>query len=259
MNKIEHISFIGAGNVATHLATGLHSSGIKIVQVWSGHAENAEILANKTGAGVCKDLADLSTQVDMVIVSVKDDALPEVFNQLPLDLPAIVHTSGSLDMKLLQGRSANIGVFYPLQSFNKNEVVDLAQVPICVEANSDLFAEQLFQLGQRLKGNVQYINSTQRIQLHIAAVIANNFTNYLFSISHELVVKHHLPFSLLIPLIQRTVNRLGNGDPALMQTGPAQRGDVELIKKHIGLLTHDPEIAEVYKFLSDKIIKKAGN
>jgi predicted short-subunit dehydrogenase-like oxidoreductase (DUF2520 family) len=259
VNKIEHISFIGAGNVATHLATGLHKKGIKIVQVWSGHAENAEILAHKTNARVCEHLNDLSLDADLVIVSVKDDVLPEVLSRLPAGIPAIVHTSGSLDMKLLNGKSNHIGVFYPLQSFNKNEEVDLAPVPICVEANSDDFTEQIFQLGHRLSENVQYINSTQRIQLHIAAVIANNFTNYLYSISYELVVKHHLPFSLLIPLIQRTVNRLGHGDPVLLQTGPAQRGDVELIKKHIGLLTHDPEIAEVYEFISDKIKKKAGN
>lgn len=259
VNKINRISLIGAGNVATHIATRFFQNEIQIIEVWSKHGENAVKLAEKVNAKVCLNLSDIDTNIDLLVISVRDDAMNEVLSQLPFGINALVHTSGSLDMQLLKGKATSIGVLYPLQSFNKTDVVDWENVPVCVEANTDSFTEQLFELGKQLNGNVQYINSTQRVHLHIAAVIANNFTNYLYSLSHELTVDQKISFSLLLPLIKQTANRLTHNDPFLLQTGPANRHDVELIKKHIDLLKDHPEAAEVYEFLSNKIIKKAGN
>ena len=255
-NKIQSISFIGAGNVATHIATGLNKCGLTIIEVWSRNISNADLLANKVKATVCRDLSKINKNIDLIIVSVKDDALISILNQIPKDLSCIVHTSGSMDMKILNTHANNIGVFYPLQSFTKNEDISWEEIPICIEANNDKFSDQLFELGKILSKQVEYINSTQRVQLHIAAIFANNFSNYLFSLAYELSIKQHLPFSLLVPLIKQTANRLGNDDPFLMQTGPAKRNDDELIKKHIELLKGNKAAKEVYEFLSEKIQKK---
>lgn len=256
---IKSVSIIGAGNVATHLALGLNNRNFSIKEIWSKNISNAELLAKKINANVCSNLSQLNIETNLVIISVKDDSLEEVVAMLPAHLPAVVHTSGSLDMKILNETSNHIGVLYPLQSFNKDEAVNWKEVPICVEANSDHFTEQLFSLSKSLSGHVEYLNSTQRIQLHIAAIFANNFSNYIYSLAYQLATKQHLPFSLLIPLIQQTTNRLGNTDPFQLQTGPAKRNDVELIKKHIELLSSNKEAQEVYEFLSEEIRKKERN
>lgn len=258
-HTIKSVSFVGAGNLATHLGVGLQQNNFTIKEIWSKNISNAESLAKKINADVCADLSCLNKEIDLLLISVKDDALEEVVSMLPAHLPAVIHTSGSLEMKILNKNTNNVGVLYPLQSFNKVEVVNWKEVPICVEANNDRFTEQLFNLSKSLSGHVEYLNSTQRIQLHIAAIFTNNFSNYLYSLAYELVTKQHLPFSLLIPLIQQTGHRLGNIDPFLLQTGPAKRSDVELIKKHIELLSFNKEAREVYEFLSYEIIKKARN
>ncbi len=255
-SSIQTISFIGAGNVASHLARELHKKKLRIVQVWSGHLINSTSLAKEVDAEVCTDLSNLNLGVDLLIISVKDDALKEVIGQLPSNLVSVVHTSGSLEMKMLQNIAHNIGVFYPVQSFKKNELVDWKNVPICIEAGNDIFTEQLFALGKELSGQVEYLNSSQRVQLHVAAIFANNFSNYLFSIAYELLTKQKLPFSLLVPLIRQTAARLDQHDPFDLQTGPAKRQDLELIKKHVDLLASNKSAQEVYEFLSKEIIKK---
>jgi predicted short-subunit dehydrogenase-like oxidoreductase (DUF2520 family) len=254
--EIRSVSFIGAGNVASHLATGLFKKGMNIHQVWSRNSKNSVALASQVNAEVCEDLSQIKTNTDLFIISVKDDAMEHVLKQLPASIPAIVHTSGSLPIQLLEGLSQNTGVLYPLQSFNKDEVLDWNTIPICIEASNTDFSNRLSELAQLLSAHVEYVESAQRVQLHIAAVFANNFTNYLFSMAYELVAQQNIPFSLLTPLIRQTAERLGNSDPFLLQTGPARRNDTELIKKHIALLSSNPEAAELYDFITQKIIKK---
>src|SRR5688500_12563233 len=101
MGKIKTISFIGAGNVATHLAKALKNSGYLIQQVWSHHANNATILANTLNAKSCLSIKDLSVDVDLIIISVKDDVLLSVIKQLPVGIRSVVHTAGSMEMTLL--------------------------------------------------------------------------------------------------------------------------------------------------------------
>ena len=53
------IVFIGAGNVATHLAVALHKAGYEIVQVYSRSLQSARDLAAKTQATFTNDLKAL--------------------------------------------------------------------------------------------------------------------------------------------------------------------------------------------------------
>jgi predicted short-subunit dehydrogenase-like oxidoreductase (DUF2520 family) len=257
MAPIKTISFIGAGNAATHLANAFFKAGISIGEIWSYHPENAAILAEQVGAKICTRINSLSTEVDLIIISVKDDAMETVIRQLPKGIESIVHTSGSMEMKLLKDASVNSGVFYPLQSFNKKEQINFLEIPICIEASNDPFSAELFQLARLISTNVEYVNSSQRAYLHIAAVIANNFTNYMYSAAYDLVTEKKIPFSLLIPLIKNTSNRLENVDPFLKQTGPAKRSDEELIRSHLKMLESNPELKELYQFISDRIKKKS--
>ena len=41
--------------------------------------------------------------------------------------------------------------------------------------------------------------------------------------------------------------------PARMQTGPAMRGDVDTVRRHLNLLEKHPEWQEIYRELSENI------
>lgn len=255
-NQIKSISFIGSGNVATHLAKVVKEHGIQVKEIYSPTYANALQLANEVAATAVKNMSDLKA-VDLLVISVKDDVIDVVANQLSKGHVALVHTSGAVDLKVLSGKADNVGVFYPLQSFRKTDSVNWSEVPICIEAGNDQFAEQLFAFGNLISNQVSYLNSTQRLHLHVAAVMVNNFSNYLFAMAHEVVTKQNLSFGLLLPLIRHTALRLTQADPMQLQTGPAIRNDMDVIQHHINLLSGNPEARELYKFMSEQIIKKA--
>jgi uncharacterized protein DUF2520 len=58
----------------------------------------------------------------------------------------------------------------------------------------------------------------------------------------------------LLPLIEEVVNRLRVFNPAEMQTGPAIRGDVSTIQKHLSLLKDFPQLKNVYEMMSESIL-----
>ena len=89
------------------------------------------------------------------------------------------------------------------------------------------------------------------MRLHIAAVFVNNFTNHLFKISADILQKQQLPFDVLLPLIEETVNKIRSNAPDVMQTGPAVRGDDATVAKHLDFLEkHTPQYSLIYKILS---------
>lgn len=255
MEKISKIVFIGAGNVATNLAIALHNNGISILQVVSRTIESARELSLKVNADFCDNFSEISQNADLYIISVNDDAIFELSEKLNLKGKNIVHTSGSLDISVLCNISDSYGVFYPLQTFSKEDLISFTSIPICIEANNLIFQNQLIELAETISQNVKIINSGEREVLHIAAVFACNFSSYMYLISSDILKDKGLSFDLLKPLIQRTAEKIKSIEPAQAITGPAKRYDIETIKKHKAYLEIFPELKNIYKALSDSIIK----
>ena len=92
----------------------------------------------------------------------------------------------------------------------------------------------------------------------MAAVIINNFTNYLFSFSKKILSDQNLNFDILKPLINETVDKIHKLDPSESQTGPARRNDQNIIDMHIKMLK-DPEHQNLYKIISQMIKSKYEN
>ncbi len=248
------ITIIGAGKVGSHLARKLHEVGNDIVQVFSRDLQKAKVLAHDVKADFTNDLDKINDRADLYLLAVPDDAIKNIashFSQHIFKDKLIAHTSGSTPITVLSGQNVkHCGVFYPLQSFSLGKKPDFSQIPICLDALKPEDMEMLKILALQLSPKVYAVNDQQRAVLHVAAVFANNFTNYLFHISHQLLEKEQLPFELLLPLIQETVNKLGTGTPASMQTGPAIRGDEETIQRHLQFLEKYPNYKEIYELLN---------
>lgn len=249
-----NVSFIGSGNVATHLAMAFYQAGFNIEQICSHTEENAKTLASQVGAGFLTKVGALKP-VDLVVVSVKDDAIALVLRQLKGIQATIVHTSGATPLNVFNGFFESYGVLYPLQTFSKSVNVDFKKVPLCIEAVNDKVLNLLITIGKTLSNNVRHVSSEDRKQLHLAAVFACNFTNHMYAVGKEILEKANLSFDLLIPLIEQSTEKIKQYDPKQMQTGPAVRGDQKIMKAHMELLKDREDLKEMYDFLS-KSIKK---
>lgn len=253
---IKSVSIIGAGNVATHLANALYNKGININQVYSKTLANAKELANKVRAGYTTDLNGLKPNSDLYIIAVLDDVIEQIADKLEIENKILVHTSGSVDVEVLKKASKNYGSFYPLQTFTKNTEVNFENIPMCIEGSNKKTENELTALALLLSSNVNKISSEQRKKLHLAAVFACNFSNYMQVIAQDLCEENNVSFDLLKPLIKETFEKGLNINPIENQTGPARRGDKKTMDKHLKLLETNDNIKEIYTLISNQIIKK---
>ena len=252
------IVFIGSGNVAFHLSQGLQQAGADILLVYSRKLKNAKYLAKLLNCPASNNLEKISSDADLYIIAVHDDAIGSVAEKLSTTIgnqKQVVHTSGSIPSTVLKPWFKKYGIFYPLQTFSKNKSANLSEVPFCIHSSRKDFREKLFRLAKTVSQKVFYINDQERSRLHVAAVMVNNFTNHLYHMAYRLVEKEGLSFETLIPLIQETAGKVKSGDPYDMQTGPARRGDRAVIKKHLVYLEAHPEMKEIYSLMTQSILK----
>lgn len=252
------ITFIGAGNVAYHLAKAFYSKGFTISKIYSKSIDNAKNLATKVNAQASDNLSELTDENNIYIVCVSDDAITNVLSKIHAKKTLIIHTSGSVDINVFSNKGfKNYGIFYPLQTFSKNKDVNIDSVPFCIEANTKDSENTLLALANILSNNVQLINSQERKKLHLAAVFACNFSNYMYTIADELLSESNLDLNLLKPLIIETANKIKDNSPKDMQTGPAIRNDKAIIENHLQLLAKSKDYQDIYKLITENIIKNS--
>ncbi len=256
-NMAQRIAIIGTGNVAWHLARTLENAGHLIVHIYSRDAAKAKNFGLDFFNASTGNSTDLrSVDASIFIMAISDDAIQQVAQSLQLPESAVLcHTSGTRPLlDLGYASTEHIGVFYPLQTFSKGKRVDFSEIPICVEGDTQFAHEALTELAHSISDNVQEVNSAQRKVLHLAAVFACNFTNHMFTISKEILENGNLNFDILKPLIAETLNKSFELGPENAQTGPAVRGDLETLDRQHELLTNQPELAEIYRQISQHII-----
>lgn len=258
------ISFIGAGNLAWHLAPALENAGHHINEVYSRQLQHArQLVSNLYDARTHSDLNFADSPSRLFVLAVSDQAIETVCSQLVLPENAIlVHTSGGQSLKDLEHWMAiysdvpiRTGVFYALQTFTRGRsFMAFEGIPLCIEASDPSTEESLVQLGQDISDIVYIVSSEERLTLHISAVFACNFTNHLMALAHDLTVQQGLEFDLLKPLISETFRKgLAVGNPADVQTGPARRSDLVTLDKHLTYLQSQPRLSEMYQVLTESI------
>lgn len=252
----ENIVLVGAGNMATQLALALSNKGCEILQVYSRTIDSARLLAGRIGECTMytNSIAEIVTDADLYIFSLSDSALPDVINQMQPNGALWIHTAGSMPMDVFADKCARYGVLYPMQTVNKDRVVDWSDVPIFVEASNEDDTQYLVQLSQRLSNNVSSSNSQQRQSLHLAAVFACNFSNHMYAIAERLLNEQGLDFDVMKYLIRETEHKAESISPIDGQTGPAVRNDVNVMDKHLALLGDSPE-GELYRLISKNILQ----
>ncbi len=253
-----NIVFLGAGNLAFHLAQALHKSGNRVVQIYSRTLKSAKYLANLLSCDATNDIQQVTQNADLYIIAVVDDAISYIADKINIENKNIVHTAGSISIDVLQG-AKNYGVFYPLQTFSKNSHLNFSEIPICVEADNDNFRDILLKLANQISNSIWQITSYERQHLHLAAVFVCNFVNHIYSITENMMNEKNLDFKILKPLIQETVNKALTISPKLAQTGPAVRNDKKTMKNHSNLLISQPDLQKIYDMISQSINKFHNN
>ncbi len=254
-----NVSFIGSGNLAWHLAPALDNTDYQVREVYSQNERNAETLVDRLYHASVQPTLDFSDSTSRVfVIAVTDDAIEDIVGDVVLPDDAILlHTSGSQPLNVLaNAATSSTGVFYPLQTFSKHRKVDFNEVPIFVESGDSDTEKVMLQMARAISRKVHRISSEQRLALHLAAVFASNFTNHMLTISRDILQERKLEFEWLKPLIAEQINKSLTLGPEAAQTGPARRGDLEVLDRHVSLLTNDDALTEIYRAISQHIVDR---
>lgn len=254
MSKLKlNIVVVGAGNVAWHLAKELQKNEQKIIQVYNRSVEPAISLSHRLKCDFTTRIEDINQKGDLYILTVKDSVIEEVSELINIKNKLIVHTSGAVEQDVIKHKRR--GVFYPLQTFSKEKKLNFKNIPFCIEASTSEDYSTLMRLATLLSPKVYNIDSNQRKVLHVAAVFACNFSNYMYMISDEILSDSNIPLDILYPLIKETAIKISKHKPKDVQTGPAVRKDKSVIEEHLNYLNNGKNY-DIYKLLSKSIIDK---
>jgi predicted short-subunit dehydrogenase-like oxidoreductase (DUF2520 family) len=175
----------------------------------------------------------------------------------------VIHCSGMLPasiLKPLSDQGAHTASFHPIYSFSKNPAENLYLKDCWFDIDSD-------NEGYEILKNLMPLNPKKFIRVdkqskqktHLASVFFSNFILALAAIGEEISFDIFKDSSYLRniyhPLIQSALHQYqSDGFPEAL-TGPAMRGDLEIITHHLNTLRgQDPENFEIYRLLTKKIL-----
>lgn len=250
------VTIIGAGNLGAHLAHGLYDNGCTIHEVFSRSVKNADDLARAVNAALRTSLKEMDPGADIYLIAVSDDAISDVGQELAGVLPEtaiVAHTGGGVSSHVLS-RCARYGVFYPLQTFTAGREITWKEVPIIIWGNDETVIAELRALARILSDTCVMMEDEQRAALHVAAVVANNFSNHMYATAEKIAGLYGFDFALLKPLISETARKVMEISPSSAQTGPAIRHDINTIDRHLKILgENSADLRDLYKVISDSI------
>jgi len=252
--NIRKIVIIGAGRLAASLGIMLKEHNFEILQVCNRTALHGQKLAKQTGAEYIREPEQITPLADLYILSVSDDALPGILTRMNIGNRLLVHTSGPVSMHLLDAVSQNTGVIYPLYSFSGKGKPDFGKIPVCLEAGTGQNLERISEFVSNFCNRIYNLSSDDRMRIHLAAVFANNFPNFMIAVADEILAGANICPEIIQPLIRQTTRTMLRKNPFQYQTGPASRNDVNVMEKHLQLLKTHPDYEEIYRQVSAGIL-----
>lgn len=254
--SFQRILIVGSGNVAWHFSKmfAKHTT----CDVWV-YARNTEALRDFSlgKADQClQNAEDIPENIDLTILAVNDDNIEVVSKQFAWP-GMVVHTSGTVSEKAIAQKRS--GVLWTLQSLKKNQETEYHNIPFFIQSSNSEDLVELSKLLDSISEKQHVVDDEQRLKIHLCAVIANNFSNHLYQMAHEILETTNVSFDVLLPIIEEETRKIRTLAPLDIQTGPARRGDMKTIEKHKQLLANDAESFAIYQSITKRILKTYGH
>jgi predicted short-subunit dehydrogenase-like oxidoreductase (DUF2520 family) len=235
------------------MAGAMARSGNAPVQIYARNRAAGEALAAMAECAWTDD-PDAMASADLYVVAVSDHALGDVLAGIDVGDAVVAHTAGSVGFEPFPPHILNRAVIYTFQTFTKGRAIDFSRVPMLIEGSNATSSGVARRFAESLSGTVFEADGATRAWVHLAGVFACNFTNAMYGIGEQIVVRAGLDFDILKPLITETARKAADSrSPREVQTGPASRGDTQTMSRHIAMLADHPELRELYEAISERI------
>jgi predicted short-subunit dehydrogenase-like oxidoreductase (DUF2520 family) len=267
------VFIMGAGVVGTALAARLVRAGIPVIGLHGRQVELTDAARAISGVvGSTGEIPDIMSESDIVIISVRDERIPEVVDRLVNEKrlrpgQVVLHTSGAnAAASILAGARPHVravGTLHPLVSFADPRVAveHMTEVAFGIEGDEPAKAHAK-RLVRALGARAVFLEASNLPLYHAGAVLASNYVVALADMAQRLLVTAGVPqeqaLPALIPLLSSVVQNLAQvGLPAAL-TGPVERGDVSSVEQHLRTLeARAPELLELYRLVGRDVLRLA--
>jgi predicted short-subunit dehydrogenase-like oxidoreductase (DUF2520 family) len=191
---------------------------------------------------------ELAAESDIILVAVSDRAIVEVAESIPDTNAIIFHPSGALPA--LRGGFS----LHPLKSLPPvGEPSDLEGTLLVFEGSHREIAEQI---AMKAGARFAEISREAKIRYHAGAVFGSNYIAALLDIAEELIAIEGAREDIAALARSAIDNWIAHTD-ARRFTGPAVRGDNDVMQRHVDALRDSPELQEIYRLLAARIVAAA--
>ncbi len=248
-------ALVGPGRVGSSLAHWAVACGARCLAVVGPHGSSrARALAARLGADLVGSTELTPAGARLILIAVPDPRLEEVARRLasPERRRSIaLHVSGAFGAEVLAPMAAlgaRVGSFHPLRAFPAVEEDVAAAAGTFFALDGDAEARALGRrLAEAFGGESGLVGEELRPLYHFAATLAAGGVVTLLASARELGRRIGLPEAAL-----RGYGQLARGaiaaaleapEPAAAITGPAARGDLATVERHlVALAAAAPEM-----------------
>lgn len=267
------LNIIGAGRVGQTLGRLWHEAGVYQVEAVVARSQaSAERAVSFIGAGqACCDLDNLPA-AQVWLLTVPDSQIAPLATTLaavnPSAAPALAfHCSGALGAHILDPLRAlgwQTASAHPLLSFAKPEraLAQFGGTPCALEGEAAPLPE-LQAAFTYIGGRCFTLAAQDKLLYHAGAVLATNFMPVLQDLAEQVWQHTGMPAELATQmrttLLQNAVNNIVALGPQAALTGPAARGDWELVNRQAQAVAEwNAQAGVAYGSLSQLAAQLAG-
>ena len=272
---------VGAGPVATALASAWRRGGVPVLGVWARRASAARAAAATAGVAAFSSAPpDLILNADVIVLAVRDDAIAAVAQMLVgtglvTRHHVLLHCAGALAAEdvfaTVRDSVGGVGTLHPLRAIVDGKVAatELRGAYFGVEGD-ERGRVAATALVSALGALPIELDRSQMAGYHTAAAMASNYVVALIDLAAQILVAgapgsggassaeaHDAAVRALVPLAQGALaNVVAHGTVAGL-TGPVRRGDVATVQRHLAVVDQQPTWSTAYRTLAQHAVTLA--
>jgi predicted short-subunit dehydrogenase-like oxidoreductase (DUF2520 family) len=240
------LGILGGGRAAWAFGSAWKRIGWPLSGVWlrdESHSHIAELLQTSR-----LDMADLARDSELLLVAVSDRAIGEVAAMIPETEGLVFHASGAL-LSVRGGFS-----LHPLKSLPPVGMPsDLDDTLLVFEGEHRRTAKLI---AAAVGARFCEVAPEQKPLYHAAAVFGSNYVAAALDIAERLMRDAGVDNARedLVRLASSAIENWRLHTDAKRFTGPAARGDREVMESHAAALSGDPQVERLYELLAEQIV-----
>lgn len=239
------LGIVGGGRAAWAFGSAWKRIGWPLAGVWlrdQSHSHIAELLQTSR-----LDLEDLAPDCELLLIAVSDRVIPQVAAALPETEALVFHASGALTS--LRGGFS----LHPLKALPPvGEPSDLEGTLLVFEGEHRRTAKLI---AAAVGARFAEVAKEEKALYHAAAVFGSNYVAAMLDISERLMKRAGIEETreVLVALAESAVENWRRHTDERRFTGPAARGDAEILQAHLEALRDEPQLAQIYDTLAAEI------